>query len=414
MTEIYGLFDATDPMDPDRVYTSEAFARLFKTMMRDGIVHNDGAELAVSPSVPAAMSVSVGTGMALIQGRYYINDSDLTLNVEAADPSHPRIDRVVVRLEATPGRTVHAVVKKGTPAPSPVPPGLTRTTETWELSLAQVAVGAGATSIIAGNITDERANPSLCGVAAPVYVPSSQLEVVGAVDMQSNALTGLPVPSAATSAARRDMGGVTLQNLGAPVNANDAARKAYVDSAVGGFGISQVTIDANKNWNGKNITNVGSLQTTTGNIGALSQYVDVPGSTLRVSESVSISATKNTWVTVKEYPLPSSYCSVNKSNFTVSVSASISDHRTDQSLGIRVLVGDTGIGAGSSGGYYIGGASCDTTGGIVQGQTLRIQVSWNPGGYAPNATCTVTGVKIRSARSTTVPAYKRFPEGGMW
>ena len=241
MTEIYGLFDAADPMDPDRVYTSEAFARLFRTMMRDGIVHNDGDELAVSPSVPAAMSVSVGTGMALIQGRYYINDGDLTLNVEAADPSHPRIDRVVVRLEATPGRTIHAVVKKGTPAPSPVPPGLTRTAETWELSLAQVRVEAGATSIVAGKITDERGNTSLCGVAAPVYVPSSQVEVVGAMNMQGHALTGLPVPSGAT----------------------DAARKGYVDTeiagAIGGFGISDIAIDANKDWGGKNITNVGTL-----------------------------------------------------------------------------------------------------------------------------------------------------------
>lgn len=241
MTEIYGLFDAANPMDPDRVYTSEAFARLFRAMMRDGIVHNDGTELAVGPTVPAAMSVSVGTGMALIQGRYYINDSDLMLNVEAADPSHPRIDRVVVRLEATPGRTIHAVVKKGTPAPSPVPPGLTRTAETWELSLAQVRVEAGATSIVAGKITDERGNASLCGVAAPAYVPSSQVEVVGAMNMQGHALTGLPAPSGAT----------------------DAARKGYVDTEIagkiGGFGISQIAIDADKNWNGKNITNVGGV-----------------------------------------------------------------------------------------------------------------------------------------------------------
>lgn len=158
----------------------------------------------------------------------------------------------------------------------------------------------------------------------------------------------------------------------------------------------------------------GAIRNQTGNIGARSQFVDVPGSTLRVSDSVSISATKDTWVTVKEYQLPSSYCSVTKSNFTVSVSASISDHRTDQILRIRVLAGDTEIGEDGSGGYEIGGASCNTTGGIVQGQTLRIEVLWNPGQYAPNATCTVTGVQIRSTRSTTAPAYKRVPEGGMW
>ncbi|QXM18651.1 structural protein [Methanoculleus virus Blf4] len=234
MTEIYGLFDAADPEAPDRVYTAEAFARLFRTMMRDGIVHNDGDELAVGPTVPAAMSVSVGTGMALIQGRYYINDGDLTLNVEAADPSHPRIDRVVVRLEATPGRTVHAVVKKGTPAPSPVPPGLTRTAETWELSLAQIRVEAGATSILSAKITDERGNSSLCGVAAPVYVPSSQVEVVGAVDMQGKALTGLPAPSGAT----------------------DAATKGYADTL---GSLSGINIDTDKDWMGHNLSNLGEV-----------------------------------------------------------------------------------------------------------------------------------------------------------
>jgi hypothetical protein len=305
MTEIYGLFDAADPMDPDRVYTSEAFARLFRTMMRDGIVHNDGDELAVSPSVPAAMSVSVGTGMALIQGRYYINDAALTLNVEAADPSHPRIDRVVVQLEATPGRTVHAVVKMGTPAPSPVPPGLTRTAETWELSLAQVRVEAGATSIVAGKITDERGNASLCGVAAPVYVPSSQMEVVGAMNMQGHALTGLPAPSAGTDAARKDMGGATLQNLGAPVNPNDATRKAYVDGKVAGFGVSDITIDADKDWNNKGVTNLKHLGGAT--------YVLIAGSPLSTmchqANTSSASHTGTAWVTKKSTPA----CPANRS-----------------------------------------------------------------------------------------------------
>jgi len=152
---------------------------------------------------------------------------------------------VVVRLNATPGRTIDILVKKGTPTPSPVPPGLTRTPETWELSLAQVRVEAGATSIVAGKITDERGNASLCGVAAPVYVPSSQVEVVGAMNMQGHALTGLPAPSGAT----------------------DAARKGYVDTeiagAIGGFGISQIAIDADKNWNGKNITNLGKISPKT-------------------------------------------------------------------------------------------------------------------------------------------------------
>lgn len=287
MTEIYGLFDAADPEAPDRVYTAEAFARLFRAMMRDGIVHNDGAELAVSPTVPAAMSVSVGTGMALIQGRYYINDSDLTLNVEAADPSHPRIDRVVVRLEATPGRTVHAVVKRGTPAPSPVPPDLTRTTETWELSLAQIRVEAGATSILSAKITDERWDASLCGVAAPAYVPSSQLEVVGAVNMQGKALTGLPAPSGST----------------------DAARKGYVDAEIaakiGGFGISDIAIDADKDWGNRSILNVNLL--TVARLAGTARAHSTPSDTLRTSSDAVVWIPSSDGIKLKQITLGSDH-----------------------------------------------------------------------------------------------------------
>ena len=262
MTLNYGIFDVSDPQNPDRVYSAALLSRILSKHIRDGIVHGDGGELAVTVTDPPAMSVQVGTGTAMVQGRFCESDDVLTLAVPAAHATYARIDRVVVRLNASPGRVIDILVKKGTPAPSPAPPGLTRTPETWELSLAQIFVAAGATMVRAADITDERGNTSLCGVAAPVYVPSSQVEVVGAMNMQGHALTGLPVPIAGTDAARKDMGGATLQNLGAPVNPNDAARKSYVDAKVAGFGISDITIDADKDWNGKSITNMKSLTLT--------------------------------------------------------------------------------------------------------------------------------------------------------
>ena len=198
MTLNYGIFDVSDPQNPDRVYSAALLSRILSKHIRDGIVHGDGGELAVSASDPPAMTVKVATGTAMVQGRFCENDAALTLSVPAADTTYARIDRVVVRLNASPGRVIDILVKKGTPAPSPVPPGLTRTPETWELSLAQIFVAAGATMVQAANITDERGNTSLCGVAAPVYVPSSQVEGVGAMNMQGHALTGLPVPSAGT------------------------------------------------------------------------------------------------------------------------------------------------------------------------------------------------------------------------
>lgn len=400
MTEIYGLFDAADPEAPDRVYTSEAFARLFRTIMRDGIVHNDGDELAVSPTVPAAMSVDVGTGMALVQGRYYINSADLTLTVEAADPSYPRIDRVVVRADLV-GRTVHAVVKKGTPAPSPVPPGLTRTAETWELSLAQVRVEAGATSIVAAKITDERGNASLCGVAAPVYVPSSQLEVVGAVDMQGKALTGLPAPSGSA----------------------DAARKGYVDAEIaakiGGFGISQIAIDADKNWGGKSITNVGAIDVLTGNIGARSQFVDVPGDTVtRKTASMSTTLNDGVWTDLLTVTVPMSYSATEASNarFRVTISGAPKGI-VPPTLNGRVMKGGVEIGSATAtkpdGQIPISSVTVNTTGGFRAGDVLVIAAKWNSGGTSYTSV-TATSVSITSNRSTEISAKKEFILAGAW
>ncbi len=264
MTLNYGIFAVSDPQNPDRVYSAALLSRILSKHIRDGIVHGDGDEMAVTVTDPPAMTVQVGTGTALVQGRVCESDAVLTLSVPAAHATYPRIDRVVVRLEATPGRTIHAVVKKGTPAPSPVPPGLTRTAETWELSLAQVRVEAGATSIVAGKITDERGNASLCGVAAPVYVPSSQVEVVGAMNMQGHALTGLPAPSGAT----------------------DAARKGYVDEVIGGFGISQIAIDADKDWGNRSILNVNLL--TVARLAGTARVHSTPSDTLRTSSDAVV------------------------------------------------------------------------------------------------------------------------------
>ena len=203
MTLNTGIFDVSDPQNPDRVYSAALLSRILSKHIRDGVVHDDGNEMAVTVTDPPAMRVLVGTGTAMIRGRFCENDAALTLSVPAAHATYPRIDRVVVRLNASPGRTIDIVVKAGTAAPEPAAPALTRTAETWELSLAQVRVEAGATSILSAKITDERGSASLCGVAAPAYVPSSQVEVVGAINMQGQALTGLPAPSGATDAATK-------------------------------------------------------------------------------------------------------------------------------------------------------------------------------------------------------------------
>jgi hypothetical protein len=57
MTLNYGLFDVSDPENPDRVYSAALLSRIVSKHIRDGIVHGDGGELAVSASDPPAMTV---------------------------------------------------------------------------------------------------------------------------------------------------------------------------------------------------------------------------------------------------------------------------------------------------------------------------------------------------------------------
>ena len=121
--------------------------------------------LLVSASTPAAMSVSVAAGWAAIIGTtqanmgVYVcfNDAATTVAIAAADATNPRIDLVcVVVNDAYYSGLINDVefkVVTGTPAASPAVPA----TPANALVLAQVAVAAAATTIVAANITDKRA-----------------------------------------------------------------------------------------------------------------------------------------------------------------------------------------------------------------------------------------------------------------
>lgn len=155
-----------DAVSGDRSYDAAALAALLRSLVqRDGVVYGYGGGLAVSATDPVSMNVSVALGAAFVQGRMFEVHTAAELKaIGAADPTLPRIDRVTVKLDNSAGvRSVTLAVKAGTPAASPTPPSLQRDGTVWELSLAQVYVAAGATSISAANITDERSNETVCG-----------------------------------------------------------------------------------------------------------------------------------------------------------------------------------------------------------------------------------------------------------
>lgn len=154
MTQRSRFFDS---VAGDRVYTSDAWAQVVAALMGTGVVKGFGNALNVHESSPAAMSVRVNTGVAFLLGYFFETyTSQETLTIAAADPTNPRIDRVIIRRSLA-NREATLVVLTGTPGAVPVAPALTTNTSgTYEVTLARVAVAAGATSIVDANITDER------------------------------------------------------------------------------------------------------------------------------------------------------------------------------------------------------------------------------------------------------------------
>lgn len=140
----------------DRTYNADVWRDYFKNLFTNGVVPNKLNELAVTESDTPAKSVKVGTGFVIIQGVQYGIETAQTLAITDNASGDDRIDRVVARLDYT-NRTAELDILQGTPSATPSAPVLTQNATTYEISLAQVYVSNGFTTILNANITDERA-----------------------------------------------------------------------------------------------------------------------------------------------------------------------------------------------------------------------------------------------------------------
>ena len=149
------LQNGSHPAENDRLTTQALWATT-------GIIKD--TSLAVTQNSPAGMSVRVASGWAAIVGTTqanmgtYVgyNDDTVVLGLTTADPTNPRIDRVCMTVnDAYYTGSLNNVVLQvvaGTPAGSPSAPA----TPANSISLATIAVAAGATAITTANITDTR------------------------------------------------------------------------------------------------------------------------------------------------------------------------------------------------------------------------------------------------------------------
>ena len=162
-------------IENDRLYDMEDFAEYFKDFLSTGVYHQDNVP-ALRVVTTSGLSTKLEPGKAFIEGYRYKNTEDITFTHEKADTTNPRIDRIVLRLDRTmSGRNVKSFIKKGTPATNPTPPTLQRDNFIYEISLAQVRINAGTTSIT--SITDERFDKNVAGlVSSLISVPLEEFQ----------------------------------------------------------------------------------------------------------------------------------------------------------------------------------------------------------------------------------------------
>ena len=159
MAVTYGFFNS---VDGDRLYNADDISNYFLKLISNGVFATPASAMQVQAN--NGLTVQVSAGWGFINCKWINNDAPYLLTLDAADVVLNRIDRIVLRLNTnTNTRSMTIAIKKGTAGTSPNPPALQRNNGIYELSLAQIYVAANASTITQANITDERANTSVCG-----------------------------------------------------------------------------------------------------------------------------------------------------------------------------------------------------------------------------------------------------------
>ena len=149
------------------------------------------------------LKVTVGAGRGWVHPSRFTGysitkrESD-TLTMPLADPSLPRIDRIVMRYDAG-ARAASLQVLQGTASSTPTAPAISRTELIYDLCLAEITRPAGSTSISTGQITDTRLDEALCGLVRDSVTGIPTDELLAAARERINALEEKATSSAAAA-----------------------------------------------------------------------------------------------------------------------------------------------------------------------------------------------------------------------
>lgn len=149
------------------------------------------------------LKVTVGAGRGWVHPSRFTGysitkrESD-TLTLPLADPSLPRIDRIVMRYDAG-ARAASLQVLQGTASSTPTAPAISRTELIYDLCLAEITRPAGSTSITTGQITDTRLDEALCGIVRDGVTGIPTDELLAAAKERISALEEKATSSAAAA-----------------------------------------------------------------------------------------------------------------------------------------------------------------------------------------------------------------------
>lgn len=167
-------------INADREYTASEWREYFESLVDGGIVGDIDNELMVKEQDIPNKTVQIDTGAIFIKGA--LRKVEESINVEHSEniSGSDRIDRVVARINYN-DRKIEFVVKEGTPSASPTPPSLVRDSAVYELSLAQIYLANGYSTITDADITDERQDEGVCGYfryrAKPAWYPGGDIPI---------------------------------------------------------------------------------------------------------------------------------------------------------------------------------------------------------------------------------------------
>lgn len=146
----------------DRVYLAEQFAAYFASFIGNGVFAKSMQELEVIAQTNPSMKIDVLSGQGWINGYWYRNTDNFTLDLSVADGVLSRIDLVVLRWSSS-DRDMYLTVIEGVPSANPLAPTIRRDADFYDLELAQVLIGAGIVGVAQAAITDTRMNSQVCG-----------------------------------------------------------------------------------------------------------------------------------------------------------------------------------------------------------------------------------------------------------